>query len=163
MYTSCIWGYIYTKVIHTIYIWRGTTSAIYFMYNSRSFKAQSVNNSEKAKIHIHNNKRWNMTSKEQGLQEELVSIEFWCLLLYSLNRWRPLVPAQCLLMMFLTISVFCKWVCKLESKYKLININNCNIYVVAQVPDVIDTNRGCIREFVVIIQWPKSLQMLTAY
>ncbi len=73
IYTSYKWGYIYTEVNHTIYVWRGTISAVYFMYKSRAFNAKPVNKlekpgTEKAKIGNHNNNRWNMTSKEQGLQ-----------------------------------------------------------------------------------------------
>ncbi len=35
VYTSCTRGYIYTEVNHTIYVRRGPTSAVYFIYKSR--------------------------------------------------------------------------------------------------------------------------------
>ncbi len=55
-------GYIYTEVTHMIYVRRGTTSAVYFIYKSRAFMAEPVNKlekqgTEKAKFHKNNNKR----------------------------------------------------------------------------------------------------------
>ncbi len=46
IYTSCTWGYIHTEVNHTIYVQRGTTSTVYFMYKSRAFQAEPVNKLE---------------------------------------------------------------------------------------------------------------------
>ncbi len=40
-------GYLYTEVSHTIYVRRGTISAVYFMYKSRAFKAEPVNKLKK--------------------------------------------------------------------------------------------------------------------
>ncbi len=61
-YTSCTWGYISTEVNHTIYICRGITSAVYFKHKSKTFNIESVNKlekpeTEKAKIHKHNNRK----------------------------------------------------------------------------------------------------------
>ncbi len=80
IYNSWTWGYICIGINHTIFIRRRTTSAVYFMYKSGEFKTQSVKKlekpkTEKAKSHIHSNNRCNMTSKEQGFQEE--PVEYW--------------------------------------------------------------------------------------
>ncbi len=53
--------HLYRSINHTIYIWRGTISAVYFMYKSRAFKLELENKLEKlwtenAQIHKHNNK-----------------------------------------------------------------------------------------------------------
>ncbi len=73
-----------------------------------------------------------------------MSIECRCLLLHSLNRWRPLVPAPCLVMLLLTLFVFCKRVFNCIRNAKLIIINSCNISIIAQVPYCIDINHGCV-------------------
>ncbi len=40
--TSYIWGYYHTITNHTIYVCRGTTSAVYFIYKSRTNKTGSI-------------------------------------------------------------------------------------------------------------------------
>lgn len=52
---------------------RDNICCVYFMYKSNAFKMTPVN--RKAKIHQYNNKKLHMTSKEQGIQEELVEFE----------------------------------------------------------------------------------------
>ncbi len=86
-----------------------------------------------------------MTSKEQGLHEEPVG--------YWVSTPTPLLtqqaafigPDQCLLMLFFPIYCFCKirYVsCTRNAQY--IKINNCDINVIAQVPDCINTYYGYI-------------------
>ncbi len=35
--------HIYIEVNHTIYVWKGSDFAVYFIYNSWAFKAEAVN------------------------------------------------------------------------------------------------------------------------
>ncbi len=131
---SCIWRYIYSDANHTIYIRRRTTSAVYFMYNSRAHSKQNQWINQKSQGQK-KPRSWIITIKGRTWQgrnrvfrRNLLSIEFWRLLHYSLNRWRPLVPqTQCFLMLILTVFVFCKRVCKLSRNTKLIQINTVTL------------------------------------
>ena len=105
------------------------------MYISRAFKAVPVNKlekpgTEKAKIRKHNNNILKMTSKEQGLQEE--PVEYW------VSTPTPLLTQQAASIgtrqMPLNVAPV-KKVCK-----QYLKCNNCNINVIAQIPDFIDTD-----------------------
>ncbi len=80
------------------------------MYKSRAFKVEPVTRkghkkSRSTSITI-NGKTWQVRNKI--FRKNWLSIEFRHLLIYSLNKQHPLAPAQCSLMLFLTIFVFCK-------------------------------------------------------
>ncbi len=90
------WVYGYKAKSHNICMKRNHVP-IYFMYKSRAIKVEPMNNFWKA---MNKNNKWQVRNKVS--MKNILSIEFQWWQLYSLNRWRRLIPAQCFIFVYLS-------------------------------------------------------------